>query len=216
VLDTARSLSASRLCVIYGHGGAAVQALLAKQPQPVATALQEKQLGTGHAVMQGLPELDDNVPTLILYGDVPLTTAASLQALIAAAGNDKLGILTVEQDDPTGLGRIVRENGHIVRIVEQKDATEAERAIKEINSGIMVAPTKRLKQWLGAIKNDNAQGEYYLTDIVALAVADGVPVVSAQPSAVGSRWRQQQGAAGRAGAHPPAQHRQPLLEQGVT
>jgi bifunctional UDP-N-acetylglucosamine pyrophosphorylase/glucosamine-1-phosphate N-acetyltransferase len=80
----------------------------------------------------------------------------------------------------------------------------------------MVAPTKRLKQWLGAIKNDNAQGEYYLTDIVALAVADGVPVVSAQPSAVGSRWRQQQGAAGRAGAHPPAQHRQPLLEQGVT
>ncbi|HEX5344186.1 MAG TPA: bifunctional UDP-N-acetylglucosamine diphosphorylase/glucosamine-1-phosphate N-acetyltransferase GlmU [Duganella sp.] len=184
VLDTARSLSASRLCVIYGHGAEAVQALLAKQPQPVATALQEKQLGTGHAVMQGLPELDDNVPTLILYGDVPLTTAASLQALINAAGDDKLGILTVVQDDPTGLGRIIRENGHIVRIVEQKDASEAERAIKEINSGIMVAPTKRLKQWLGAIKNENAQGEYYLTDIVALAVADGVPVVSAQPSAV--------------------------------
>jgi len=184
VLDTARSLSASRLCVIYGHGAEAVQALLAKQPEPVATALQEQQLGTGHAVMQGLPELDDNVPTLILYGDVPLTTAASLQALIDAAGNDKLGILTVVQDDPTGLGRIVRENGHIVRIVEQKDANEAERAIKEINSGIMVAPTRRLKQWLGAIKNENAQGEYYLTDIVALAVADGVPVVSAQPSAV--------------------------------
>jgi bifunctional UDP-N-acetylglucosamine pyrophosphorylase/glucosamine-1-phosphate N-acetyltransferase len=184
VLDTARSLSASRLCVIYGHGAAAVQALLAKQPQPVATALQEKQLGTGHAVMQGLPELDDNVPTLILYGDVPLTTTASLQALITAAGNDKLGILTVVQDDPTGLGRIVRENGHIVRIVEQKDASEAERAIKEINSGIMVVPTRRLKQWLAAIKNENAQGEYYLTDIVALAVADGVPVVSAQPSAV--------------------------------
>jgi bifunctional UDP-N-acetylglucosamine pyrophosphorylase/glucosamine-1-phosphate N-acetyltransferase len=184
VLDTARSLSASRLCVIYGHGAAAVQALLAKQPVPVATALQEQQLGTGHAVMQSLPELDDNVPTLILYGDVPLTTATSLQALIDAAGNDKLGILTVVQDDPTGLGRIVRENGHIVRIVEQKDASEAERAIKEINSGIMVVPTRRLKQWLGAIKNENAQGEYYLTDIVALAVADGVPVVSAQPSAV--------------------------------
>jgi bifunctional UDP-N-acetylglucosamine pyrophosphorylase/glucosamine-1-phosphate N-acetyltransferase len=183
VLDTARSLSASRLCVIYGHGGAAVQALLAQQPTPVAAALQEPQLGTGHAVIQALPELDDNVPTLILYGDVPLTTAASLQALIDAAGNDKLGILTVEQDDPTGLGRIVRENGHIVRIVEQKDASEAERAIKEINSGIMVAPTKLLKQWLAAVKNENAQGEYYLTDIVALAVADGVPVVSAQPSA---------------------------------
>jgi bifunctional UDP-N-acetylglucosamine pyrophosphorylase/glucosamine-1-phosphate N-acetyltransferase len=187
VLDTARSLAASRLCVIYGHGGAAVQELLAKQPEQVATALQEPQLGTGHAVMQALPELDDNTPTLILYGDVPLTTAASLQALIDAAGNDKLGILTVVQDDPTGLGRIVREggtmSGAIVRIVEQKDASEAERAIKEINSGIMVVPTARLKQWLGALKNNNAQGEYYLTDIVAMAVADGVPVVSAQPSA---------------------------------
>ncbi|MRW90172.1 UDP-N-acetylglucosamine diphosphorylase/glucosamine-1-phosphate N-acetyltransferase [Duganella sp. FT80W] len=184
VLDTARNLSAGRLCVIYGHGGAAVQDLLAKQPEAVATAFQEQQLGTGHAVQQALPALDDNVPTLILYGDVPLTSASSLQALIDAAGNDKLGILTVVQDDPTGLGRIVRENGHIVRIVEQKDANEAERAIKEINSGIMVAPTLKLKQWLGAIKNDNAQGEYYLTDIVALAVADGVPVVSAQPAAV--------------------------------
>jgi bifunctional UDP-N-acetylglucosamine pyrophosphorylase/glucosamine-1-phosphate N-acetyltransferase len=183
VLDTARSLSASRLCVIYGHGGAAVQELLAKQPEKVATALQEPQLGTGHAVMQALPELDDNVPTLILYGDVPLTTAASLQALIDVAGDDKLGILTVVQDDPFGLGRIVREGGVIKRIVEQKDASESERAIKEINSGIMVAPTRRLKQWLGAVKNNNAQGEYYLTDIVALAVADGVPVVSAQPSA---------------------------------
>jgi bifunctional UDP-N-acetylglucosamine pyrophosphorylase/glucosamine-1-phosphate N-acetyltransferase len=183
VLDTARSLSASRLCVIYGHGGAAVQALLAKQPEQISTALQEQQLGTGHAVIQALPELDDKVPTLILYGDVPLTTTASLQALVSAAGNDKLGILTVEQADPTGLGRIVRVDGHIVRIVEQKDANEAERAIKEINSGIMVAPTPLLKKWLGAITNDNAQGEYYLTDIVALAVADGVPVVSAQPSA---------------------------------
>ncbi|OEZ61242.1 bifunctional UDP-N-acetylglucosamine diphosphorylase/glucosamine-1-phosphate N-acetyltransferase GlmU [Duganella sp. HH105] len=183
VLDTARSLSASRLCVIYGHGGAAVLDMLAKQPEKVATALQEPQLGTGHAVMQALPELDDSAATLILYGDVPLTTSASLQALVDVAGKDKLGILTVVQDDPTGLGRIVRENGEIVRIVEQKDATEAERGIKEINSGILVVPTARLKQWLGALKNNNAQGEYYLTDIVAMAVADGVPVVSAQPSA---------------------------------
>ncbi|NVM76861.1 bifunctional UDP-N-acetylglucosamine pyrophosphorylase/glucosamine-1-phosphate N-acetyltransferase [Duganella sp. SG902] len=217
VLDTARSLSASRLCVIYGHGAEAVQALLAKQPEAVATALQAQQLGTGHAVMQGLPELDDNVPTLILYGDVPLTAAASLRALIEAAGNDKLGILTVEQDDPTGLGRIVRENGHIVRIVEQKDATEAERAIKEINSGIMVAPTTRLKQWLGAIKNENAQGEYYLTDIVALAVADGVPVVSAQPSAqwevAGVNSKVQLAELERIHQRNIANH---LLEQGVT
>ncbi|RFP12834.1 MULTISPECIES: bifunctional UDP-N-acetylglucosamine diphosphorylase/glucosamine-1-phosphate N-acetyltransferase GlmU [unclassified Duganella] len=183
VLDTARSLSASQLCVIYGHGGAAVLEMLAAQPEKVATALQEPQLGTGHAVMQALPELDDSAATLILYGDVPLTTSASLQALVDVAGNDKLGILTVVQDDPTGLGRIVRENGKIVRIVEQKDANEAERAIKEINSGILVVPTARLKQWLGALKNNNAQGEYYLTDIVAMAVADGVPVVSAQPSA---------------------------------
>ncbi|MYM41288.1 bifunctional UDP-N-acetylglucosamine diphosphorylase/glucosamine-1-phosphate N-acetyltransferase GlmU [Duganella qianjiadongensis] len=183
VLDTARSLAASRLCVIYGHGGAAVLDMLAKQPEKVATALQEPQLGTGHAVMQALPELDDRAPTLILYGDVPLTTAASLQGLIDVAGQDKLGILTVVQDDPFGLGRIVRENGEIKRIVEQKDATEEERAIKEINSGIMVVPTARLKQWLGALKNNNAQGEYYLTDIVAMAVADGVPVVAAQPSA---------------------------------
>ncbi|MBV6320745.1 bifunctional UDP-N-acetylglucosamine diphosphorylase/glucosamine-1-phosphate N-acetyltransferase GlmU [Duganella violaceipulchra] len=183
VLDTARSLSASQLCVIYGHGGAAVLEMLAAQPEKVATALQEPQLGTGHAVMQALPELDDSAATLILYGDVPLTTSASLQALVDVAGNDKLGILTVVQDDPTGLGRIIRENGEIVRIVEQKDANESERAVKEINSGILVVPTARLKQWLGALKNNNAQGEYYLTDIVAMAVADGVPVVSAQPSA---------------------------------
>ncbi|SFL78664.1 bifunctional UDP-N-acetylglucosamine diphosphorylase/glucosamine-1-phosphate N-acetyltransferase GlmU [Rugamonas rubra] len=183
VIDTAQSLSPSRLCVIYGHGGAAVLDLLARRPETIAAALQEPQLGTGHAVQQALPELDENVPTLILYGDVPLTSAASLQALVAAAGTDQLAILTVEQDDPFGLGRIVRADGKIVRIVEQKDANEAERAIREINSGIMVAPTARLKQWLGALQNNNAQGEFYLTDIVAMAVADGVAVVSAQPSA---------------------------------
>jgi bifunctional UDP-N-acetylglucosamine pyrophosphorylase/glucosamine-1-phosphate N-acetyltransferase len=217
VLDTARSLSASQLCVIYGHGGAAVQELLAKQPEKVATALQEPQLGTGHAVMQALPVLDEAHPTLILYGDVPLTTAASLKALVDVAGNDKLGILTVVQDDPFGLGRIVREHGEIKRIVEQKDATEAERAIKEINSGIMVAPTRRLKQWLGAVKNNNAQGEYYLTDIVALAVADGVPVVSAQPSAqwevAGVNSKVQLAELERIHQHNIALK---LLEQGVT
>ena len=185
VIDTARSLSPGQLCVIYGHGGAAVLDLLSRQTEPVATALQEPQLGTGHAVQQALPALDDKLPTLILYGDVPLTTAATLRALVEAAGNDKLAILTVEQDDPFGLGRIIREDGRIVRIVEQKDATEAERAIKEINSGIMVVPGGKLKQWLDALSNNNAQGEYYLTDIVAMAVADGVPVVSAQP---GAQW----------------------------
>jgi bifunctional UDP-N-acetylglucosamine pyrophosphorylase/glucosamine-1-phosphate N-acetyltransferase len=187
VIDTARSLSLSKLCVIYGHGGAAVPEMLGKLAEAtdtsIDTALQQPQLGTGHAVMQAVPQLDESVPTLVLYGDVPLTTAASLGRLVEAAGTDKLAILTVEQANPFGLGRIVRENGKIVRIVEEKDASEAERAIREINSGIMCIPTVHLKKWLAALSNNNAQGEYYLTDIVAQAVADGVPVVSAQPSA---------------------------------
>lgn len=182
VLDTARSLSPSTLCVIYGHGGEQVPVLMGATD--VTFARQEPQLGTGHAVAQAAPHLDDAVPTLVLYGDVPLTDAASLQRLIAAAGVDKLAILTVNMSDPTGYGRIVREHGEITRIVEQKDATDAERAITEVNTGILVAPTAQLKQWLATLSNDNAQGEYYLTDIVARAVADGVPVASAQPAAV--------------------------------
>jgi len=187
VIDTARSLSPKKLCVIYGHGGAAVPSAVhawsVEGGVTIDTALQQPQLGTGHAVMQALPQIDENAPTLVLYGDVPLTTVASLQKLVQAAGDDKLAILTVEQANPFGLGRIVRENGAIVRIVEEKDATPLERAIKEINSGIMVIPTRHLNGWLAALKNNNAQGEYYLTDIVAQAVAAGVPVVSAQPSA---------------------------------
>jgi bifunctional UDP-N-acetylglucosamine pyrophosphorylase/glucosamine-1-phosphate N-acetyltransferase len=187
VIDTARNLEPSKLCVIYGHGGAAVPAMVQKWAEAsgttIDTALQEPQLGTGHAVMQGVPQLDEDVPTLVLYGDVPLTATQSLRQLVEAAGNDKLGILTVEQSNPFGLGRIIREGGQIRRIVEEKDATEAERAICEINSGIMVVPTRHLKKWLAALSNNNAQGEYYLTDIVAQAVADGVPVVSSQPSA---------------------------------
>jgi bifunctional UDP-N-acetylglucosamine pyrophosphorylase/glucosamine-1-phosphate N-acetyltransferase len=182
VIDTARALSPATLCVIYGHGGDMVPQLL--DSPDIAFARQEPQLGTGHAVMQALPHLVDDMPTLVLYGDVPLTTARSLQRLLDIANKNKLAILTVELDDPTGYGRIVRENGNIVRIVEQKDANPAERSIREINTGIMVAPTARLKQWLTTLSNDNSQGEYYLTDIVARAVADGVPVVSAQPDAV--------------------------------
>ncbi|GAB3464533.1 bifunctional UDP-N-acetylglucosamine diphosphorylase/glucosamine-1-phosphate N-acetyltransferase GlmU [Massilia terrae] len=187
VIETARSLAPGKLCVIYGHGGAAVPEAVGRWSESmqlgIDTALQEPQLGTGHAVMQALPKLDEGAPTLVLYGDVPLTTAASLRKLVDAAGKDKLGILTVEFSNPFGLGRIVRENGRIVRIVEEKDATDAERAIREINSGIMAIPTGHLKKWLDALSNNNAQGEYYLTDIVAQAVADGVEVVSAQPSA---------------------------------
>ena len=187
VIDTARTLAPSKLCVIYGHGGAAVPQMVQQLNNgahaPIETALQEPQLGTGHAVMQAVPQLDANVPTLILYGDVPLTAAASLKRLVDAAGTDKLAILTVEQANPFGLGRIVRDNGEIRRIVEEKDATDEERKILEINSGIMVVPTRHLTSWLASLSNKNAQGEYYLTDIVARAVADGVPVVSAQPAA---------------------------------
>lgn len=185
VIETARSLqtkSPASICVIYGHGGDQVLSTVAAPD--LRFAKQEPQLGTGHAVAQAVPMLDDAQPTLILYGDVPLTTTASLQRLIAASESGGLALLTAHMDDPSGLGRMVREDGKIVRIVEQKDATEAERAIKEINTGIMIAPTAHLKRWLATLSNNNAQGEYYLTDIVARAVADGVPVVSAQPDAI--------------------------------
>ncbi|MBB3213915.1 bifunctional UDP-N-acetylglucosamine pyrophosphorylase/glucosamine-1-phosphate N-acetyltransferase [Herbaspirillum sp. Sphag1AN] len=179
VIDTARSLQPTQLCVVYGHGGDAVPSSFTASD--LSFALQQPQLGTGHAVAQALPQLDDKVPTLVLYGDVPLTSSTTLTRLLACAGNDKLGVLTVNLDDPTGYGRIVREQGRLVRIVEQKDASPAELTIQEINTGILVAPTAKLRQWLAALSNDNAQGEYYLTDIVAAAVADGVEVVSAQP-----------------------------------
>jgi len=183
VLDTARALSPSRLVVVVGHGAARVREAVAADD--VAFAEQSQQLGTGHAVMQALPLLDDNQPTLVLYGDVPLTSAATLQALVAEAGAQRFGVLTVEMPDPTGYGRIVRDAaGSIVRIVEQKDATEAEKAIREINTGIIVCPTGHLRKWLSTLRNDNAQGEYYLTDTVERAVADGVETVSAQPAAV--------------------------------
>ncbi|AEI75628.1 Bifunctional protein GlmU [compost metagenome] len=183
VLDTARALSPSRLVVVVGHGAGRVREAVAADD--VAFAEQPQQLGTGHAVMQALPLLDDSQPTLVLYGDVPLTSAATLQALVAEAGTQRFGVLTVEMPDPTGYGRIVRDAaGSIVRIVEQKDASDAEKAIREINTGIIVCPTGHLRKWLSTLRNDNAQGEYYLTDTVERAVADGVETVSAQPAAI--------------------------------
>jgi bifunctional UDP-N-acetylglucosamine pyrophosphorylase/glucosamine-1-phosphate N-acetyltransferase len=180
VIDTARQLSPSRCCVIFGHGGDKVPSQLAADD--LQFVLQEPQLGTGHAVMQAVSKLNEDQPTLVLYGDVPLTTVATLRILTEKAGNDKLAILTIAMDDPTGYGRIVREQNKIVRIVEQKDATEIERQIHEVNTGILVAPTRQLKDWLSRLSNHNAQGEYYLTDIVALAVKDNVVIESAQPS----------------------------------
>ena len=187
VIDRARSLSPKRLVVVYGHGGEQVPTLMAADD--ITWARQMPQLGTGHAVMQAAPWLDETVPTLILYGDVPLTTADTLARLCAAARSsddgqrgEQMAILTVELADPSGYGRIVRENGQIVRIVEHKDADAATRAVREINTGIMVVPTGPLKRWLKGLSNDNAQQEYYLTDVVARAVAEGVPVTGVHPA----------------------------------
>lgn len=183
VLDTARALSPSRLVVVVGHGAARVREAVAADD--VAFAEQAQQLGTGHAVMQALPLLDDSQPTLVLYGDVPLITAATLKALVAEAGARRFGVLTVEMPDPIGYGRIVRDAaGNVVRIVEQKDASDAVKAIREINTGIIVCPTGHLRKWLSTLRNDNAQGEYYLTDTVERAATEGVEIVSAQPAAI--------------------------------
>ncbi len=180
VVDTARSLKPGVICIVYGHGGEGGRETIA-QPDLV-WARQEPQLGTGHALAQALPHLDPKVPTLVLYGDVPLTRAETLTTLCRAAGKG-VALLTVELDDPHGYGRIVRSRGAVRRIVEEKDATRAERALREINTGIMVLPTARLKTWLAGLQNKNAQKEYYLTDVVAAAVADKVPVGSAAPGA---------------------------------
>jgi bifunctional UDP-N-acetylglucosamine pyrophosphorylase/glucosamine-1-phosphate N-acetyltransferase len=183
VLATVRALDAGRICIVYGHGGERVREAFAAEDS-VAWVKQEPQLGTGHAVQQALPLLDDDL-TLVLYGDVPLTAPGTLQALLAAAGDGRLAVLTVELDDPTGYGRIVRDaGGAVTRIAEQKDATSAESAIREINTGIMAVPGTYLRRWLANLKNHNAQGEYYLTDIVALAVAEGVAVETVQPQHV--------------------------------
>lgn len=180
VIATARTLQPSRLVVVVGHGAEQVQAAVAAPD--VQFAVQAEQLGTGHAVRQALPLLDPAQPTLVLYGDVPLTRASTLHRLADAARDGRYGILTVTLDDPTGYGRIVRDAaGFVTRIVEQKDASPDELKIAEINTGIIVTPTAQLSMWLGALKNENAQGEYYLTDVVELAIEAGFEVVTAQP-----------------------------------
>ncbi|WP_321941242.1 bifunctional UDP-N-acetylglucosamine diphosphorylase/glucosamine-1-phosphate N-acetyltransferase GlmU [Burkholderia cepacia] len=180
VIDTARTLQPSRLVVVVGHGAEQVQSAVAAPD--VQFAVQAEQLGTGHAVRQALPLLDPAQPTLVLYGDVPLTRASTLQRLVDAAREGRYGILTVTLDDPTGYGRIVRDAaGFVTRIVEQKDASPDQLKIAEINTGIIVTPTAQLSMWLGALKNENAQGEYYLTDVVELAIEAGFEVVTAQP-----------------------------------
>ena len=179
VIDTARSLSPQTLCLVYGHGGDTVRTTL--DSPDLSWALQEPQLGTGHAVQQALPHLNAAGTTLILYGDVPLIQAETLKRLVHAA-QDALAVLTLELPDATGYGRMVRNAaGQVVRIVEQKDASAEERNIREINTGIMAMPTARLGEWLGRLSNDNVQKEYYLTDIVGMAVEQGLPIRTANP-----------------------------------
>ena len=189
VLQTASALGARRIVVVTGHGAEAVEAS-AHAPH-VAFVRQMPQLGTGHAVQQAVPQLGDDGTTLILNGDVPLIEAASAAALVAACGGTKLALLTVELADPGGYGRVVRgdpagrsakEGGRIRKIVEDKDATGAERAIREVYTGVMAAPNAALKRWLADLGHDNAQGEYYLTDVVRAAVAEGTPVVAEHPA----------------------------------
>jgi bifunctional UDP-N-acetylglucosamine pyrophosphorylase/glucosamine-1-phosphate N-acetyltransferase len=175
VIETAKSLGADGIHVVYGHGGEQVKARMANEP--VSWALQAQQLGTGHAVAQAMSSIPDNHQVLILFGDVPLVRKATLEALIRESSEQAISVLTVIASDPTGYGRIVRDGvGNVVRIVEQKDANTKERAINEINTGLLTVPAKSLRKWLAALKNDNAQGEYYLTDVIVMAVRDGLKV----------------------------------------
>jgi bifunctional UDP-N-acetylglucosamine pyrophosphorylase/glucosamine-1-phosphate N-acetyltransferase len=180
VLDTARDLHPDRLVVVYGHGGRRVREAL---PDPdIGWVLQARQLGTGHAVAQALSELEGVDRVLVLYGDVPLVARDTLQTLIRTAERTHLALMTARLDDPAGYGRIVRDSeGRVTRIVEHGDAAEDELDIREINTGIMVVDRGRLADWLARVGNDNAQGEYYLTDLVALAVAEGCEILTVHP-----------------------------------
>ena len=184
VLHTAGAVAADRIVVVTGHGAEQVEA--AVRAPNLQFVRQAPQLGTGHAVQQAAPQLHGDGITLILNGDTPLIEAATLRALVDACAGDKLALLTVTLADATGYGRILRRtaadgNSTVQAIVEHKDATPEQRAISEVYTGAMAAPTALLKRWLARLDNRNAQGEYYLTDVVAFAVADGVPVVAAQP-----------------------------------
>ena len=174
VLETAVGLEAEDICVVYGHGGDAVPT---EFPGPgIRWVLQAEQLGTGHAVQQAMPNTPHDNRVLILFGDVPLLTGATLRRLLDTTPPGDVAVLTVELDDPAGYGRILRDGDNVVGIVEHKDATKGQRAISEINTGVMATPAGTLAAWLDRLGNDNAQGEYYLTDVIAMAVADGVAV----------------------------------------
>ena len=181
VLTTARALLPGKICVVYGHGGELVPQLI--NDDELIWVKQDPQMGTGHALMQTLPHLDHDGVTLVLYGDVPLTSVETLKELVAISAERTLALLTLELDDPSGYGRIVRSSGgkEVIAIVEEKDASKSEQQIREINTGIMVAPNQFLHNWLPKLENKNSQKEYYLTDIVKIAVADRVKVEATHP-----------------------------------
>ena len=219
VLDGARALNAEGIVVVVGHGAEQVKTAFAAQTD-LQFALQQPQLGTGHAVQQAIPLLkedgEDDV-TIVLYGDVPLVQLPTLQALLVAR-QDGLAVLTEILADPTGYGRIVRDqDGEVSAIVEHKDANEQERAIQEVNTGIIAAPTAALKRWLSQLNNNKAQGEYYLTDIIGMAVTEGIKVEVAHPGAafetLGVNSRVQQGQLERLWQAEQARRQ---LEAGVT
>ncbi|NGN99964.1 bifunctional UDP-N-acetylglucosamine diphosphorylase/glucosamine-1-phosphate N-acetyltransferase GlmU [Grimontia sp. S25] len=179
VIDTCSSLGAKNLHLVYGHGGDAMKAALAEEP--VNWVLQAEQLGTGHAVNQAAPEFSDDEQVLVLYGDVPLISEQTIENLLDAQPDGGIALLTVVLDKPAGYGRIIRRNGPVVAIVEDKDATQEQKLIKEINTGVMVATGRDLRRWLNEVKSDNAQGEYYLTDVIAIAHDEGRAVEAVHP-----------------------------------
>ena len=180
VIDAAESVNPDNILIVYGHGGDHVKASLGENAYQWVE--QAEQLGTGHAMQQVAPFLNDDDTVLVLNGDVPLISSPTLQSLITQVESNQLGLLTADFDDPYGFGRIVRnQNNSVTAIVEEKDATDDIREISEINTGIMLLPAGRLKKWLSALENFNQQNEYYLTDVIAMAVEDGIDIKTAQP-----------------------------------
>ncbi|AZI15015.1 bifunctional UDP-N-acetylglucosamine diphosphorylase/glucosamine-1-phosphate N-acetyltransferase GlmU [Avibacterium paragallinarum] len=180
VIDTAKQLNADNIHLIYGHGAELLQQRLADEP--VNWVLQAEQLGTGHAMQQAAPFFEDDENIVMLYGDAPLITAQTLQKLIDAKPENGIALLTAHLDDPTGYGRIIRQDGNVVAIVEQKDASPEQLAIQEVNTGVMVSSGASFKKWLAKLDNNNAQGEYYMTDVIKFANQDDCQVAAVPAS----------------------------------